>query len=163
MAQPMSAPSLATARRIGRMPGALPADRFAGRWPATDQLVAEIASPRPTAQTTVVAPVGIERQQQAERIEFIDHDPVREVQPQDEIALHTGAAAEAQVDGRLELAAGPQPVFLERMEAITEQFSNPSTGETSVDRPLATVDEHEADYEYEAAPSQRQTIPGPRL
>ncbi len=163
MAQPMSAPARTTARRSGRLLLPLPADRFAGRWPATDQLVAEIASPRPTAQTTATAPVGIERQKQAERIEFIDHDAAREVQQQDEIALRTDEAVEAQVDGRPELAAEPRPAFLERMEAITEQFSNPSTGETSVDRPLATVDEHEADYEYEAAPSQRQPIPGPRL
>ncbi len=163
MVQPMSAPARTIARRIGRLPRSLPADRFAGRWPATDQLVAQIASPRPTAQTTATAPVSIERQKQAERIESIDHDTAREVQQQDEIALRTDQAAEAQIDGRPKLAAELQPTFIEHMEAITEQFSNPSTGETSVDRPLVTVDEHEADYEYEAAPSQRQTIPGPRL
>lgn len=162
MAQPMSAPARTTARRIGRLPRALPADRLAGRWPATDQLVAEIASARPKAQTTASAPVGIERQQQAERIEFIDDD-AREEQQQDEVALHTGAAADAQVDRRPELSAEPRPTFIEHMETITEQFSNPSTGETSVDRPLATVDEYETDYEYESVPSQRQTPTGPRL
>lgn len=145
----------------------LPAQPLIGRWPATDQLAAEIASPRLTAQTTAagpgsIAPAPIERQEQAERIELIDA-AVSEVQEQDEIAFQTGEAAEAQVNERPELSAAPQPTFIERMEVITEQFSNPSTGETSVDRPLVTVDEHEVDYEYESAPSQRQTPTGPRL
>lgn len=160
MAQPMSAPARTIARRIGRLPRSLPADRFAGHRPARrpDRF------PAPdSANHGHTAPVSIERQKQAERIKSIDHDTAREVQQQDEIALRTDQAAGAQIDGRPKLAAELQPTFIEHMEAITEQFSNPSTGETSVDRPLVTVDEHEADYEYEAAPSQRQTIPGPRL
>lgn len=171
----MTAPITIPARTAPNTPAGsrrrprLPAEPLTGRWPATDQLAAEIASPGPTAQTTAAAPVGIapaaiERHEQAERLELINA-AVREVQEQDEIASQTGEAAEAQVDERPELSAEPQPTFIERIEAITEQFSNPSTGETSVDRPLATVDEHQADYEYEyeSAPSQRQTPTGPRL
>jgi len=158
MAQPISAPARTAGRRSGRLPSPLPADRFAGRWPATDQLAAEIAPPRPTAQTTAAATVGIDRQRQAERIEFIDDD-VREVQQQDENALRADQAAEAQ--GRPELAAEPRSTFIERMKTITAQFSNPSTGETSVGRPLVTVDEHEADYEYEPL-AHHHALTGPR-
>jgi len=46
MVQPMSPPARTAARRSGRSLRPFPADRFAGRWPATDQLVNEIASAR---------------------------------------------------------------------------------------------------------------------
>lgn len=47
------------------------------------------------------------------------------------------------------------------MAAVTEQFTNPSTGETSVGRPLAVRDEHETDYEYER-PAHHHAQTGPR-
>ena len=171
MTQPMTAPGLTTTRRSSRLPRRLPADRFAGRWPATDQLTR--GTPPAAARTPVTGPAArppsitaaalqgrVAQDTQQRQINTAAAETNRE---QDAAAaMREEDGAHVQTPGRAQITAHPQPEFVERIAAITEQFSNPSTGETSVGRPLATVDEHEADYEYESAPSQRQTITGPR-
>ena len=177
MTQAVTAP-VRTTRRGARLPRPLPADRFAGRWPATDQLV------NGTAPTAVrpPAPAGPEAGSPTISAQRLESRADQDVQQRDidvdaaEVRRQESEVQERDIDvdvqeqqepGQrtdwLEIAAQPQPEFVERIAAITEQFTNPSTGETSVDRPLAVRDEHEAEYETEyERPARHLAQTGPR-
>ncbi len=144
MTEPLSAAARpGRRRRATRTFGATP-DRLAGRWPATDQL---------TGPATRQAP--------ADRGEA-DPAAAAEFQPSDEPAPPVGIEVNAADAAQPDLAPERTATFTERMAAINAHFTNSSTGETSVDRPLVTIDAHELNVET-AAPAQRQHPSAPRL
>ena len=140
MTEPLrAAPRASRTRRTIHTTGAA-ADRLRGRWPATDQL------------TRSAIDIFTDRGEQ---------DRVAAVQSQQrphEAALPNGVAD----DARQDLTPERDQTFAERMAAIDAHFSNPSTGKTSVDRPLLTIDAHELNADTNA-PAQHQRLSAPRL
>lgn len=164
MTQSMTIPVRAANRRATRPPIWSSYERFAGRWLATEQLIADRrAAPRPQpvtaapelANSAALAHIDAEARQQqssdvvAERIDDL------------ETVLRDDEGLERSAD-RQQISAEPQASFVEHLAAITEQFTNPSTGETSVDTPLTISHQRQADYEYDAS-TQHQSQAGPRL
>jgi len=127
-------------RRPIRTADAAP-DRLRGRWPATDQLTGPaIATPTDGGGQDRVAAALVTGQLTQEA------------------ALSNNVVG----DARQKLTPERAQTFADRMAAIDAHFSNPSTGETSVDRPLVTIDAHELNAETDA-PAQRSRPSAPRL
>ena len=120
-------------------------DRHRGRWPATDELTAVINAPIATDQARSDPAATAQTRQLA--------DPAS---PLFSVEVNSaGGDQQAPVSER-------PATFAERMATINAHFTNPPTGETSVDRPLVTVDAHELSYEADA-PTQRQRQSALRL
>lgn len=142
MTEPLSAAAgPGRQRRANRTFGAA-ADRLAGRWPATDQLTGPAI-----------------RQAPADRGEVDPAATAQSLQLSDEPASSVGIEVNA---AQPDLAPERTATFADRMAAIDAHFTNPSTGETSVDRPLVTIDAHELNVETDA-PVQRHRPSAPRL
>ena len=116
------------------------ADRLRGRWPAIDQLTGpEIDTPTDGGRQDRVAAAQSHQRPHEPALANVVPNHVRQ-----------------------NLAPERAQTFAERMAAIDAHFSNPSTGETSVDRPLVTIEAHELNTDTDA-PAQRQRPSAPRL
>lgn len=164
MTQPMTIPARTAGQRTTRSPIQRSDERFTGRWPATDQLITDrLTAPLPEPATSspilpdsaALAYTDVEAQQRQ------NSDVATERINDAETALRDDEGLERNAD-RHQIPAAPQASFVERLAAIIEQFTNPSTGETSVDRRLTITHQREADYEYQSS-TQHQSQTGPRL
>lgn len=131
MTEPLSATTRPRHRRpAARTIDAAP-DRLRGRWPATDQLTEpgthRTSADRADAYGTAAADVDIAQRARPDIVHVDRGDPARQDVTMERLAT-----------------------FAERMTAINVQMTNPSTGETSVDEPLVTIDAHELNYENDA-------------
>ena len=162
MTQPMTIPARTAGQRT-MSPIQLSDERFAGRWPAMDQLLTDrLAGPLPEPATSSpmlpdpAAPPHTEVEAQPRQHSDVAAERINDA----ETVLRDDEGLERSAN-RQQIPAAPQARFVERLAAIIEQFTNPSTGETSVDRPLTLTDRREADYQWQSSTQHQQT--GPRL
>lgn len=137
MTEPLSAATRPRRRRPAARTFDAAPDRLRGRWPATDQLTEpgthRVSADRVDADGTAAADVDIAQRARPDIIHVDLVDPARQ---------------DLMVDpARQDLMMERLATFAERMTAINVQLTNPSTGETSVDEPLVTIDAHELNYE----------------
>jgi hypothetical protein len=143
MTAPLSAVTQLSRQRRGSFDAA--PDGHRGRWPATDELIGPATLQAPTDR----AESGPSATAAARQLADAAGSPVN---------IEVNVAADDQ-----QAPAPERPAtFAERMATISAHFTNPSTGETSVDGPLVTVDARELDYEADA-PSHRQRQSASRL
>ena len=115
------------------------------RWPATDQLTAPTVDHSSTGRGEAEQPVPAESSPSA---------PEPTMSPSIDSDSDNGADQDF---GQQRLVT-----FEQRMVAVDASFTNPPTGETSVNRPLVTIDAHELNADTDA-PVQRQRPSAPRL
>lgn len=166
MIQPATIPARTASRRLTQSPTQLSGDRFAGRWPATDQLTtgrltAPLLSQPATGSPVLADSVALGRTD-TEAQQRQNTDVAAEGIHDAETLLRNDEGRQLRNADRQQIPAEPQPSFVEHLATIIEQFTNPSTGETAVDKPLAITNQHEADYAYDA-PTEHQSQTRPRL
>ena len=144
MTEPLrSATNLGRRRRPVNTSGAA-ANGLRGRWPATDQLTAPTVDHNSTSRG--------EGEEQPAPAESLPAAPGPALSP------------DVDVDDRVDrdLDQGRLVTFEQRMAAVNASFTNPSTGETSVDRPLVTIDARDLHPDSDAS-IQRHRPATPRL
>jgi hypothetical protein len=139
MTEPLSAATRPRRRRPAAGTFDAVPNRPRGRWPATDQLTGPFQQQPAADLVDAGQAVAAELNQQT--VQHPQPDPT---------------VANLAEDPPRDVAAERPSTFAERMIAIDAQFTNPSTGETSVDQPLVTIDVHEFDYDNDA-PTQRHS------
>lgn len=162
MTQPMTIPARTAGQRT-MSPIQLSDERFAGRWPAMDQLITDrLAGPPPEPATfsPMLPDSGVPPYTDVEAQQRQNSDVAAERINDAETVLRDDEGLERSAN-RQQIPAAPQANFVERLAAVIEQFTKPSTGQTSVDRPLTLTDQREADYEWQSSTHHQQT--GPRL
>lgn len=145
MTEPLSAATGPVRQRRPIRAFGAAANRLRSRWPATDQLAAPTTQPTSTVRGEVDPPPT------AEPLQL----PAKSASP---VSVGVTAADRAQPD----LAQERLATFAERMASVNASFTNPSTGETSVDGPLLTIDAHELNPDTDTH-GQRQRPSAPRL
>ena len=127
MTEPLNAATdLGRRRRPVSTLGATPSG-LRGRWPSTDQLTAPTVYHRSTSRGEAEQPV-----------------PAESLPAAPEPALPPTIDVDVDVDNRADqdLVQRRLVTFEQRMAAVNASFTNPSAGETSVDRPLVTIEAH---------------------
>lgn len=144
MTEPLNAATSSGGRRRTARTFGAAADRLTGRWPATEQLTEPTLQPAPD-NPSQPGPDGV----------------VASLRPRSDQSSPVSAEVEVEATAEADVAQERLATFAERMVAVNASFSNPSTGETSVDGPLISIDAHELRLDTDA-PVQRLRAAAPR-